>query len=241
MKSLLFKDWEIRAIREGRADMTRRLMNPQPIENESRKIGGISPVMGEDPNLFVTWLDRTDDGKSSIEYDYNPQKWKCPYRIGETVYAKEVWAPFEAIFSNGKPAGIYYRADGEPVPGAWKDVKWKSPLFLKETDARLFLIITDIKVERACQISEEDAIREGVIPVEKKPWWQGYRYLGDELIHQQYRGDNPPDWLIEPKKMSDFDPCAVTAISEFKIAWHEINGPDAWEKYVWVYTFEVKE
>jgi hypothetical protein len=80
---------------------------------------------------------------------------KCPYSIGDIVYMRETYAYLQAGI------GIAYRADGD-CRHKIIDNKWKSPLFMKEIEAREFLKITDIKVEQACDISEEDAKKEGV-------------------------------------------------------------------------------
>ena len=55
---------------------------------------------------------------------------------------------------------IWYFADGERPTEGWG--KKRSPLFMPKWAARIWLEVTDIRVERLQDISEEDAIREGI-------------------------------------------------------------------------------
>ena len=84
----IFQGWGIRAILEGRKTMTRRIIKPQPTENEDRKIGLIDKRIGDFSEPYRTWLDRTSEGKTSFEYDYNPEYFKCPV-CGKSV---EIWS-----------------------------------------------------------------------------------------------------------------------------------------------------
>jgi hypothetical protein len=108
--------------------------------------------------------------------------------------------------------------------------------------SRITLRITDVRVERLQDISEDDARAEGC---EARPfpgpWWQGYRDLGDGLIfHQQAVGETPPDWMIEPKKMPPTPWLDLSARDGFRSIWMGLHGPGAWDAnpWVWVLSFE---
>ena len=83
----------------------------------------------------------------------------CPYQVGQKIFCKEAWG------RKATGSGIAYKADNpnqliyqyQHLP-----VKWRLPQHMKQEHSRLTLEITDIKVERLKDISEDDAIKEGV-------------------------------------------------------------------------------
>jgi hypothetical protein len=70
---------------------------------------------------------------------------KPKYQPGDIVYVKETWRPTLCSMPTGWPYDYKATAaqDGVPVEGPWK-----SPLFMPERAARIFLEITDVRVER---------------------------------------------------------------------------------------------
>jgi hypothetical protein len=184
MKGILFKPDMYRAVVEGRKSMTRRI-----IKNKS--------------GCFLIGTDEDGIHRTSV---------KPKYQIGEVVYVKEP-------YFYGGPFGYtrYWYKWSE----TWKVIeqmtiasfKWKSPLFMPESAARLFIKITDIKVERVSGISEEDAVREGVECFSDIAGWRDYQ-------HGQ-------GWYKAAKY-------------SFKSLWASINGSESWERgdWVWCYSFE---
>ena len=81
--------------------------------------------------------------------------------------------------------------------------------------ARIFLKVTNVRVERLQDISEEDAIAEGIIRV------------GDGWKDYSYKKENDAYRYRTPKQ-------------SYETLWNSINGKDAWEQnpYVFVYEFE---
>lgn len=95
---------------------------------------------------------------------------------------------------------------------------WRSPIHMPRWASRLTLEITDIRVERLQEISEEDAIREGI-----------------GLIPDS-GGPNLYTVHIEGAHLN-----APTAKQVFARLWDTIHGEDAWDAnpYVWVISFKV--
>ena len=85
------------------------------------------------------------------------------------------------------------------------------PIFMPKEAAMLFLKVTDIRVERLHDISENDAIKEGI----KEMNGIYYDYLSEEFYRKPYES--------------------------FCTLWARVNGKESWKKnpFVWVYEFEI--
>lgn len=75
---------------------------------------------------------------------------RCPYGVpGDVLWVRETW--------NITVEGYKYRADG--VQRGWT---WRPSIHMPRRAARLFLRLTDVRVQRVRDISEDDALAEGV-------------------------------------------------------------------------------
>jgi hypothetical protein len=81
-----------------------------------------------------------------------------PYQVGQKIFVKEKFAEVEVGAGFGYSPGkqILYRADDDYV------VDWSPAQHMKQEQSRLTLQIKSIGVERLQDISEEDAIKEGM-------------------------------------------------------------------------------
>ena len=196
--------------------MTRRILKPQPTENEHRKIGVIDQRHGENDGLYYTWLDREAEGKSKVSDDYNPDTWKCPYgTIGDRLWVREAFACRFGIIPDRYIEKYFYRADGEHEG----KLKWKPSIHMPRSASRITLEITKIRVERLNEISEDDAKNEGVL------------YYGDEsgdYKNYEYDDKEGDDWGVK------------TAKESFQTLWESINGKGSWEANPWVWVIEFK-
>jgi hypothetical protein len=158
----------------------------------------------------------------------------CRYgKPGDLLWVRETWARHAS--------GVDYAADfaavSRPQAGPWRP-----SIHMPRWASRITLRITDIRVERLQDITEDDARAEGC---EARPfpgpWWQGYRDFGDgDLIHQQAIGETAPDWMIEPKKMPPTPWLDRSARDGFRSIWMGLHGPGAWDEnpWVWAISFE---
>lgn len=92
---------------------------------------------------------------------------QCPYgQPGDQLWAKETWNTSNQ-WASMKPSEIpygvpiFYAADYSPE-GYDNCKPWRSPLFMMEWMSRVRSEIVSIRVERLQEISEADAIAEGV-------------------------------------------------------------------------------
>jgi hypothetical protein len=134
----------------------------------------------------------------------------CPYgKPGDRLWVRETWAE--------KHEGFAYKASAPEA--CWENAKWKPSIHMPRIASRITLEITNIRIERLQDITEEDAIREGV---EMLP--------GYNLKFYKNYNSNSQHWL-------------ETAKHSFQSLWQSINGPLSWDKnpFVWVVEFKVLE
>lgn len=168
----------VKAIVEGRKTMTRRL---------------------------VKRLDGTQWENSLLESGRWQEAIKCPYGVvGDRLWVKETWA---CLPHGGLIPVPVYRADGDhQVFDTIK--KWSSPLFMPRWASRLILEITNVRVERLQEITEEDAIKEGIDIQKPYPEVGGqanvysFSKLWDSLNGKKHPwSSNPFVWIIEFKRL----------------------------------------
>lgn len=237
MKGILFKPWKINAIAYSSPDtewQTRRIMKPQPV----RLTGASESFWRDNPHIEPTDGWYWQEKKNSRWYAWDNYSGKfdpmisrhARYQVGEIVYIKEAWAPYEFAFctQESKPNYFHEGYHWHPVTHrlgkenyAWGlsgEPKWHSPLFMPESAARYFIRITDVRAERVQEITGLDCLREGcpfqitqndpakeIYDSELAIEW--YRNLWDSINKPPYDWDsNPSDWVYSFKKVEDIKP-----------------------------------
>lgn len=128
-------------------------------------------------------LDWLQPGGFTPGFVADPGNHMCPYgRAGDRLYVRETWAPADYMAGAGcdrePPQVVAYRADrtargwnGALQPfdadtNGWNwskfDGRWKPSIFMPKWASRIWLEITDVRVQRLQEISGEDARAEGV-------------------------------------------------------------------------------
>jgi hypothetical protein len=196
-----FNTQMVQAILDGRKTQTRRIIKPQPTEFVQEDFGPVA-IIGTYKGL--------KQGKT------------CPYGYpGDRLWVKETFAPKVTSDIQTNPVTLY-KAN---YPGSEKEVteymkkfghKWKPSIHMPKAAARIWLQIEEIRAQRLIDITEEDAIAEGIEPVilhDTKSW---KRYDGYEIV------------------TSD-------RVVSFWSLWASINGEESWHSnpWVWVITFKV--
>lgn len=206
---ILFSTPMVQAILEGRKTQTRRIVKPQPpLDNEDDDIlVERDDCMGY-PALVASW-----EGETQIH------NVKFPYGVeGDILWVRETWRQLIDC-TTGEKAGFTYCATDEEVAitesleKRFKSkIKWKPSIHMPKEACRLFLKIKSVRVERLQDISEKDAIAEGVKMVDGETMYQNY-YLGEGT------------WETSAK-------------NSFCSLWESINGPESWEANPWVWVIE---
>ncbi|MEW5251773.1 hypothetical protein [Microbulbifer discodermiae] len=150
-RPILFNGPMVRAILEGRKTQTRRIMKPQP-------------------SYDFGWYPGCGDDRKSLHYA-NERHWRkgapidwSPYgQPSEHLWVRETFrlsthddcAHYEPC--NCRSGVPFYRADAEIG-----EEKWKPSIHMPRWASRIDLEITNIRVERLREMSQEDAYCEGV-------------------------------------------------------------------------------
>lgn len=140
-RPILFSAPMVRAILEGRKTQTRRILKPQPTWHNTNL-----PTMIGNTAVFGV-----------ISDNYPQCDWKCPYgQPGDRLWVKETHLCTAAD-------EVHFRADGNFPEGAAKMLGgWRPSIFMFRRFSRILLEITAVRVERLQDISDEDALAEGV-------------------------------------------------------------------------------
>jgi hypothetical protein len=188
----------VRAILEGRKTQTRRTVKPQP------RVDAKGHFLWKDGN-YGARLDGTPYTDAFIKYH-------CPYGApGDRLWVRETWGP--------RAGGVVYRADEYRADGFVScpdGGKWRPSIHMPRWASRITLEIVSVRVERLRDISEEDAIAEGVEQSFDFNWprWRNYELDGD-------------GWLGAP-------------VDSYRTLWESINGPGSWVANPWVWVVEFK-
>lgn len=171
MKPILFNTEMVRAILGGRKSCTRRIVKPQQLVGllpDKCKNGVPEEFLKEKKFMFKPYCDMTDIELINTAY-------KSPYQPGDILYVRETWDRFECWNCDGdergncpkepkksvldKTCGCYmYRATDE-ISG---DAKWHPSIHMPKEAARIWLKVTDVRVERLQEITAENALAEGM-------------------------------------------------------------------------------
>jgi hypothetical protein len=195
---ILFTPENIRLIRDNRKVQTRRVINPQP----------------QPPGILTTgdgnWRVLLKNGMTKV-FDWQRD---CPHgQVGDKLYIKEGVIVYEDALEVTQLSGYYMDGCRATKP----DEKRLTAMFMPKRFARTWLEITEVRVERVQDISEEDAKAEGVEQRSRTTW---RNYFEDCSLH--------------------------SAQQSYSSLWQAINGKnkpgkewDAWDlnPFVWAITF----
>lgn len=104
---------------------------------------------------------------------------KCPYGMpGDVMWMRERFAEENCLTNGGNEFSHYvYKADNDPLHNHFK---WKPSLHMPLEACRFFAKIVAIRLERLNDITEADAVLEGIrpLPGETEAWPDHYQELG---------------------------------------------------------------
>ncbi len=204
---IIFNTEMVKAILNGNKTQTRRIIK-LPKKAYPFQIESISDIQIND---FYSVL-LTNDTEIEI---------KCPYgKVGDILYVREKFIGYWKNKEKNLPCMcdyiISYRAGGNKIYRTTflhlfenhDRRKWKPSIHMPKWVARLFLEITNIRVERIQDITENDAMKEGTtptttphIPGKGRTYIQGFGSLWNSINEKRGYGwkVNPWVWAVEFK------------------------------------------
>ena len=147
----------VRAILDGRKTCTRRVIKPQPQSRLCYTYAGshkgcIGKWTYPNRGAHEFWGEEYKLPENIKDEELSKQ-WNSPYHTDDILYVRETWKM--------APNGYYYYEDWQRNDIA--DVtKWKPSIHMPKEAARIWLKVTDVRVERLQKITSEQISREGV-------------------------------------------------------------------------------
>ncbi|QDD62682.1 hypothetical protein EJD96_00260 (plasmid) [Herbaspirillum seropedicae] len=191
---------------------------------------------------------RVSGGNAYFVYGNSPKEHveKCPYGqpgdrlwVRETCRAEELDDGSDGVRYAADDAFIHIRAGAAEAEAWHKLFNYRGQqgavvpsIHMPRWASRILLEITSVRVERLWNISEQDALAEGI----EKNW------TGDPSKGQNGFGTVGwvPDcgWINYMEDM-DGEP-AYTPQDSFRSLWQSINGRDSWAANPWVWVVEFR-
>jgi hypothetical protein len=224
-RPIIFSAPMVRALIDGRKTQTRRIVKNVPnapamdnIAWPDKKLRP-SPYLdaycgarrtAENPRgMTANWAYWTRDDRPGPLF-------RVGYVPGQRLWVREAWKSDRAYddlapSEMGGEEPLIYVADNEVQRWGWNpDVlsrlgRYRHARFMPRWASRLTLTVTDVRMQRLHEISDADAVAEGITP-------HGGLFLGS--------GTQADIWM--------------SAINSFHSLWNGIHGPDAWSANPWV-------
>lgn len=211
-RPILFSAPMVRALLAGTKAQTRRICKAAKLHDS-----------GEDYRDDDGWplFDASIDGAGDIRI-------RSPYGVpGDRLWVRETWIPDPPIDDTWASTvwnGCGRRIDEVPerfrhpafcaYAAGWLHgpIVWRPSIHMPRWASRITLEVTGVRVERLQDISEADAIAEGIVR------WTGGRWKCAA-----------PDGMAHP-----------TAREAFRCLWESINGPGSWDANPWVWVVEFR-
>jgi len=220
-RGILFSGPMVRALLAGTKTQTRRLINPQP--PVGARFAGIH-YDGHEPDSFF--------------FNSAPGPHKVRQRIadGDRLYVREAWrtgAAFDAVSPRDLPTSVHiaYEADDGR---ARLTGRFRQGMHMPRWASRITLTVTEVRVQRLQDISEEDAIAEGIEQhlvgcadgLERNLWF-GVHQCGNDGPAQAYQDlwesiNNPKGYCADDEPNGwEANPWVVAY--SFTVAQHNID------------------
>lgn len=222
-RPILFSAPMVRAILDGSKTQTRRVVKLP----HSNPLGQWEPTIIGGENGGRTAAGETLPLQGGIWHTRTGDSLMCPYgQPGDRLWVRETWYCDDYRVQNGPYVEVdgardlmAYRADGERPYEAEQPV-WRPSIHMPRWASRILLEIVSVRVERLHEISEQDAIAEGI---ERMPC-----AVPDTKLWKNYNAGN------------GCTPSMAIPQNSFRSLWESINGEANWLSNPWVWVVEFK-
>lgn len=233
-RPILFSGPMVRAILDRRKTQTRRVLSHANTAFNGRTWStfakaqtwdwnaawvdpGPSPAGNAGPYLKLPWLSGDEDPWEDTTHRVYPR-----VQPSDRLWVREAWRASVAV-DHLPPRDIWantpvcYEAGGSNRPG--HNIEWgryRPGMFMPRWASRITLIVESVRIERLQEITEEDAIAEG-IESQSSDFGRGWSV---------YTSDIMPDG-----RHGTLTRCPRNS---FQSLWTGINGPGSWDANPWV-------
>lgn len=145
IKPILSNTEMVRAILDGRKGATRRIVKGY-IPDDA--VWGYTAFT---PKGYISCRGTFADGYGGIFF-------KLPCEPGDTIYVRETWCDDRQFTREATPGRYFYKASEEDG----FTVKWHPSIHMPKEAARIWLKVTNVRVERLQDITSEQICKEGV-------------------------------------------------------------------------------
>lgn len=195
-KPIIFNTEMVRAILDDRKIVTRRCVKPQPKSRLCYTFAGSDcETWGYPaPSSYEIWGEEYKLSDDITEEDIK-KRWKPPYHTDDILYVRETWCDDRQFTHDSTPGRYFYKASENG------DFKWKPSIHMPKEAARIFLKVTDVRVERLQDITEEQAKAEGIRGYSKDgnlykyavndDWWIDYHIKHRKSLFGTWWQDMP--------------------------------------------------
>lgn len=205
-KPIIFSTPMVQAILDGRKTQTRMIVKEQP-----------DHITGDmlDQNRFYA----ADNGDFAGDPD---REIISPYQVGQKLWVRETWC-YGKVIPVDNPDGFIVEQcekcdDFLPYEAMIREnigieeVKWKPSIFMPKKYARIWLEVTNVRIEELQDITGSDCFSEGIqlsgmVPASLTYQWnkakEEFKNLWDSINKNHGYGwnANPWVWVIEFKKI----------------------------------------
>ncbi|MCQ8781702.1 hypothetical protein [Mangrovibrevibacter kandeliae] len=205
-KPILFSGPMVRATLNGRKTQDRRTI---------KRLAGFGPIteFGTSDTAGYDWHFR-DACKRWHDLRDSRLRKVLPYAIGDALWVQETWQGLsfgDYLPTKSSVCEVRYAATDPcaDLDAEARGYPWRSSIHMPREFSRLTLIVTDVRVQRLQDISEADAVAEGV----------------------ECDSDGWRDYLMPSTQ------CCQTARESYRTLWDSINGKRpgcAWADNPWV-------
>ncbi|MDB1947635.1 hypothetical protein PMY35_07355 [Clostridium tertium] len=208
MKPILFNTEMVKEIMEGRKAVTRRIIKKTNNKDFIRFVTCSVPK-GDEGKVDFGRGSLEDIGNANIDEYVRP-----PYKVGDILYVRETWSTqYNGVDDDNGYGEYVYKADGVKLDNSEGNCsKWRPSIHMPKEAARIFLKVTNVRVERLQDITEEGAIKEGIRV-----------YTKDEKVYKYALNEEQYPWIVMTRE----------PITPFCELWNSTIKKEQLNKYSW--------
>lgn len=198
IKPILFNTEMVQAIMDGRKSCTRRVVKPQWEECPHCKYVHNEYIYDEmAENVYC----------ARCGYPLEPER-RSPYQPEDILYVRETWHRYTKRVGKGEGCHLeeHYGYKASIANSEDAEEPWKPSIHMPKKAARIWLKVTDVRVERLQNITPKDAENEGVGNLFYEDIGYSEKKYGTEVDSEYGIAKEQFAWLWESTiKKSDID------------------------------------